>query len=170
MADRFLLARALAAFIALPGVVAFAIPLLWLWPRDRSLEPWGIVVVGIGGAILLASVREFYGSGRGTLAPWSPPRHLVVKGLYRYSRNPMYVGIVILLFGWAVGFQSRALGVYAGAVLIAFHLRIVLQEEPWLARTFGHAWSEYAATSPRWLRHWPASRSRTGNRDTEMLS
>jgi protein-S-isoprenylcysteine O-methyltransferase Ste14 len=162
MEDRFLLARAFAAFVALPGVVAFAVPLLGLRPRDRSFELSGIVLAVLGGAILLACVGEFYVSGRGTLAPWSPPRHLVISGLCRYSRNPMYVGIVLLLIGWAIGFRSRALGVYSGIVLLAFHLRILLYEEPWLARTFGQAWHAYAATSPRWLRVWPASRSGTG--------
>ncbi len=151
MGDRFLFARALAAFVALPGIVAFAVPLLWLRPRDRAFEPWGIVLIVLGGTILFACVREFYTSGRGTLAPWSPPRHLVTSGLYRYSRNPMYIGVVLLLVGWAVGFQSRPMGIYAGAMLFAFHLRVILYEEPWLARTFGQAWRAYADATPRWL-------------------
>ena len=94
---------------------------------------------------------SFYTEGRGTLAPWSPPRHLVVSGLYRYSRNPMYVSVVLILWGWAAGFQSRALALYALAVMVAFHLRVVLGEEPWLARTHGDAWDRYRAAVPRWL-------------------
>jgi protein-S-isoprenylcysteine O-methyltransferase Ste14 len=89
-------------------------------------------------------VWSFYSEGRGTLAPWSPPRHLVVGGLYHYSRNPMYVSVVLILWGWALGFRSRGLAVYALAVMAAFHLRVVLGEEPWLERTHGDAWARYS--------------------------
>ena len=94
---------------------------------------------------------SFYTEGRGTLAPWSPPRHLVVTGLYRYSRNPMYVSVVLILWGWTAGFQSRALALYALAVMVAFHLRVVFGEEPWLAHTHGDAWDRYRAAVPRWV-------------------
>ena len=100
---------------------------------------------------LFACVRAFYVEGRGTLAPWSPPKHLVVSGLYRYSRNPMYVSVVLILWGWAAGFHSRALAIYVAAVMVAFHLRVVFGEEPWLARTHGEAWHRYKAAVPRWL-------------------
>jgi protein-S-isoprenylcysteine O-methyltransferase Ste14 len=96
-------------------------------------------------------VREFYTAGKGMLAPWTPPRELVVSGLYRYSRNPMYVGVLLVLAGWAAGFQSRALAIYAIAVAAAFHLRILLHEEPYLARTHDERWTRYRADVPRWL-------------------
>ena len=151
MPHRFLFARAVVAFVALPGVVAFAVPLLWLRPSARDLKLLGIAFVVLGTAMLLACVREFYVAGRGTLAPWSPPRHLVTSGLYRYSRNPMYVGVSLVLVGWTVGYESRALGSYLAAVFIAFHVRVLLYEEPWLARTFGAEWRAYAMRTPRWL-------------------
>jgi len=89
--------------------------------------------------------------GKGTLAPWSPPENLVVAGLYRYTRNPMYVAVTLILVGWAVSFGLRGLYLYAAAVAAAFHLRVVLGEEPWLARTHGAQWEEYARRVPRWL-------------------
>ena len=96
-------------------------------------------------------VRDFYVAGRGTLAPWAPPRHLVTVGLYRFSRNPMYVAVTFMLIGWAICFASRSLAIYAACVALAFHLRVVFGEEPWLARTHGRAWDEYRAQVPRWL-------------------
>src|SRR5688572_16672536 len=126
--------RALLAFVALPGLVAFAGPLL-LAPTARSGSfNWiALALLVPGTALLLWCVREFYLRGKGTLAPWAPPRHLVESGLYRYSRNPMYLAVVLILFGWAVGFSSLALLVYALAFIVIFHLRVVFSEEPFLA-------------------------------------
>lgn len=101
--------------------------------------------------LLLWCVRDFYVTGRGTLAPWAPPRQLVVAGPYRYSRNPMYVAVVLILVGWSVAFGSIALGVYALAIALAFHVRVVFGEEPWLARTHGEKWTRYCRQVPRWL-------------------
>jgi protein-S-isoprenylcysteine O-methyltransferase Ste14 len=147
-----LFVQALLAFIALPGMVAFVVP--WLISRGEasaSYDAAGIVLLGVGTSLLLWCVREFYVAGRGTLAPWTPPRHLVVSGLYRYSRNPMYVGVALVLLGWALTCHSRPLAIYAAGVITAFHLRIVLGEEPWLARTHGEAWTRYRARVPRWI-------------------
>jgi protein-S-isoprenylcysteine O-methyltransferase Ste14 len=105
----------------------------------------------VGTTLLLWCVREFYVAGKGTLAPWTPPRHLVVSGPYRFSRNPMYVAVALVLSGWAIAFQTRALIIYALAVICAFHLRILLGEEPWLARTHGDAWRRYRSRVPRWF-------------------
>lgn len=145
--------RALLAFIALPGVVALLVPILIVqlsWPRPH-FERFGIPLLGGGLAALLWCVWAFYITGKGTLAPWSPPRHLVTIGLYRFTRNPMYVAVLLVLVGWAVSFSSLALAAYAAVVAIAFHLRVVLGEEPWLARTHGLEWQEYKKSVPRWL-------------------
>ncbi|MFN8670021.1 MAG: isoprenylcysteine carboxylmethyltransferase family protein [Gemmatimonadaceae bacterium] len=150
--DRWLFARALLAFLALPGVVAFVVPLALLRPAGiRALTPAGGVVVSVGIVLLLWCVRDFYVAGRGTLAPWSPPRHLVQVGLYRVSRNPMYLGVLVIVTGWAIGFGSRALAVYAMVLAVAFHLRVRYGEEPWLARRHGAAWDTYRARVRRWL-------------------
>jgi len=145
--------RALLAFLALPGVVAFAVPLLLLRPampaHAFALDAVPVLVLGVG--LLFWCVREFYVAGLGTLAPWAPPRHLVTSGLYRYSRNPMYLAVLLVLTGWAIGFRSGTLTLYALIVGVAFHVRVRWYEEPWLARTHGASWDAYAATVPRWL-------------------
>jgi protein-S-isoprenylcysteine O-methyltransferase Ste14 len=149
----FLFARAVLAFLALPGIVAFAVPLWWMRSTEHMspVHPAGLVLLIVGICALLWCVRDFYVSGKGTLAPWSAPRNLVVVGLYRYTRNPMYVAVTLILLGWATAFGVRGLYVYALCVAVAFHLRVVLGEEPWLARTHGPQWAEYAARVPRWL-------------------
>jgi protein-S-isoprenylcysteine O-methyltransferase Ste14 len=145
--------RALFAFIAMPGIVAFAIPAVWLWRRNQlSLEhPLGLLLLAVGTAGLLWCVRDFYVEGKGTLAPWAPPQELVVVGLYRYSRNPMYVCVLLTLLGWAASFASMGLFTYTLLVAIAFHLRVVLGEEPWLSQTHGASWQIYKRQVPRWV-------------------
>lgn len=146
-------ARAVIAFLALPGVVAFIVPIAWLWYAGRTqvAHPVGLVILAAGVAALLWCVRDFYVVGKGTLAPWAPPQHMVIVGLYRHTRNPMYVAVVLILLGWALAFDLPALYLYAAAVAIAFHLRVVLGEEPWLARRHGRSWDEYISRVPRWF-------------------
>ena len=145
--------RALFAFIAMPGVVAFAIPALWLWQagRLRPAHPLSLVVLAAGTVGLLWCVRDFYVQGKGTLAPWSPTQNLVVVGLYRYSRNPMYVSVLLILIGWAAAFAASGILVYASIIALAFHLRVVYGEEPFLAQKHGAAWQAYVNQVPRWL-------------------
>lgn len=148
-----MLTRAFLAFVALPGMVAFAVPAVWILHSQGTnlVQPLGLVPIGLGIVCLLWCVRDFYVSGRGTLAPWAPPANLVVVGLYRYSRNPMYVSVAMVLIGWAIAFGSGALLFYALAVVAAFHLRVVFSEEPWLARAHGPQWEQYASCVPRWF-------------------
>ena len=146
-----LLLKAVIAFLVLPGTVAFAVP--W-WLRPRGATEFGMIgglVIAIGVLLLLWCVRDFYVAGRGTLAPWAPPEELVISGLYRRSRNPMYIGVLIVLWGWALGFRSRALAIYALVVMLGFYLRVVFGEEPWLARRHGDRWERYKAAVPRWF-------------------
>ena len=145
--------RALVAFLVLPGTFAFLVPLTIIRARDSaaSFRAGALIPVVIGSVLLLMCVRDFYVSGKGTLAPWAPPRNLVVVGLYRFSRNPMYVAVILILCGWALMFRSVAFWIYALTVALAFHLRVVLGEEPWLARTHGEAWLQYTKRVPRWL-------------------
>jgi protein-S-isoprenylcysteine O-methyltransferase Ste14 len=148
-----LLARAVLAFLVLPGTVAFLIPWVLVEPgrSGQIVDGRGLAPSVLGILLLIWCVREFYVAGRGTLAPWSPPQHLVATGLYRFSRNPMYIAVVLVLWGWALGFRSRAMAVYALLVMLAFHLRVILGEEPWLARTHGEEWVRYKAQAPRWF-------------------
>ena len=148
-----MLLRALLAFLALPGLVAFAVPLLIAWPRVRSgsFNPFAVILLVPGITLLIWCVRDFLVTGKGTLAPWDPPRNLVSSGPYRYSRNPMYVGVTLILWGWAIAFGSWALVLYALVVMVAFHLRVLLHEEPFLARTHGRRWDDYRSRVPRWM-------------------
>jgi protein-S-isoprenylcysteine O-methyltransferase Ste14 len=145
--------RAVFAFLALPVLVAFVVPFLLLGGRleSRSFNLLALIPFALGVVLLLWCVGAFYRTGHGTLAPWDPPRALVVTGVYRLSRNPMYVAVLLILYGWALGFWSRPLAIYAVVVMIAFHLRVVFGEEPWLARTHGGAWEDYKGHVPRWL-------------------
>jgi protein-S-isoprenylcysteine O-methyltransferase Ste14 len=145
--------RALLAFLALPGIVAFLVPLMLRGPDAtwRTFQPAGLLALTPGLVLLFWCVREFYVAGKGTLAPWEPPRHLVVSGPYGFSRNPMYIAVLLVLIGWATGFRSRGLAIYAAAIAVAFHLRVILAEEPFLAETHGQQWREYRARVPRWL-------------------
>jgi protein-S-isoprenylcysteine O-methyltransferase Ste14 len=151
--------RALAAFLALPAVVGFVVP--WLM-RPVGRQPWapGVVVAAAGTTLLLWCVRDFYVAGRGTLAPWSPPRYLVTVGLYRVSRNPMYISVLTILCGWSLAFRSVRLWEYAAGVAIAFHLRVVLSEEPFLARAHGAEWTAYRGRVRQWF-GWRRTRDGT---------
>lgn len=153
--NTMLFVRALIAFLALPGVVAFVLPLVIVPSITAGHFGLGGLVPLIAGIIVLSwCVRDFYVAGRGTLAPWDPPRHLVRVGLYRFSRNPMYVGVLLILAGWSTGFRSRALLIYTITVAVLFHLRVLWHEEPWLARTFPAEWPGYKSRVPRWLTRW----------------
>jgi protein-S-isoprenylcysteine O-methyltransferase Ste14 len=124
-----LFVRALLAFLILPAWIAFAIPLVWL-RGDRPFHADGLWVLVPGVVVLLECVREFYVNGKGTLAPWDPPRRLVTTGLYRWSRNPMYVGVLLTNAGWAVGYRSWMIAGYAGVTFLPFHLRVLRGAHP----------------------------------------
>jgi protein-S-isoprenylcysteine O-methyltransferase Ste14 len=148
-----MLLRALAAFLALPAMVGFVLP---VWVGSSGGRPAGYVVPAavllcLGTALLLWCVREFYVAGRGTLAPWDPPQHLVTSGPYRVSRNPMYLGVGLILAGWCTLWSSRTLIIYTALCMIGFHLRVLRVEEPWARQRFGGEWDAYRARVPRWL-------------------
>ena len=148
-----MLIRAIIAFLALPGVFAGLIP--WLL---SSVDPWrvngwsaGIFLLAAGLTILLRCVYDFYSAGKGTLAPWSPPQHLVSVGLYRHTRNPMYLGVLIIITGWGLITGSPLTFIYLLFAAIVFHLRVILYEEKWLFENFTQEWISYSIYVPRWL-------------------
>jgi protein-S-isoprenylcysteine O-methyltransferase Ste14 len=114
-----------------------------------TLLGWPLLL--LSGCVLLWCVWDFYRIGKGTLAPWDPPKKLVVVGLYRFVRNPMYVGVLGWVAGWSLIAGSLVLGIYTILLAIAFHLRVIFYEEPTLARQFGNDWVQYQATVPRWI-------------------
>jgi protein-S-isoprenylcysteine O-methyltransferase Ste14 len=146
--------RAFIAFMVLPALVAGLLPWLVLlsdpW-RTRG-TPFGWLVFSFGFAVVLWCVHDFYVIGKGTLAPWDPPKRLVVIGLYRYVRNPMYVGVLATILGWSIIAGSPLMAAYAIVIATAFHLRVILYEEPTLERLFGPEWTRYRQSVNRW---WP---------------
>ena len=145
--------RTALAVLALPGIVAFLIPLLLglSMPADASFRWVALLFVLPGTVLLVWCVREFHVRGHGTVAPWDPPRHLVASGPFRLSRNPMYLAVGLILIGWALGFQSFALLIYTLGVMAAFHLRVVRAEEPALTRAYRDEWTRYRRQVPRWV-------------------
>ncbi|TMQ49619.1 MAG: isoprenylcysteine carboxylmethyltransferase family protein [Candidatus Eisenbacteria bacterium] len=129
-------------------------------PRAPLVQPlrWmGLLPAAIGAAIILSCFRDFAVAGRGTPAPFDPPRGLVTRGPYRWVRNPMYLGLWLLLIGEAVLFArpTWSLFVYAPALIIVIHLFVVLYEEPTLRRKFGADYERYVANVKRWLPRKP---------------
>ena len=155
---RLLLAlRALFFVLLLPGTLAGYIPFSILRAGnllrvpDLGLASVCAAVFAITGAlVLLRCVWDFFAAGKGTLAPIDPPRFLVVRGLYRFTRNPMYNGVIALILGEAWLFRSIGLAEYALLILILFHLFVLLYEEPALESQFGESYRAYRRAVPRW--------------------
>lgn len=157
-----------ALFLVLaPGTVVGVIP-WWIskWqvraglPGSLFVQLLGFLVLLAGILVLLDSFARFALQGIGTPAPVLPTRHLVVTGLYRYVRNPMYVGVVSAVLGQSMILQNLVLLGYAGLVWFISHLFVVTYEEPALHRTFGKEYQFYCANVPRWiprLRAWTGS-------------
>jgi len=118
---------------------------------------WSAIV--IGGAISGSCIAAFAGIGRGTPAPFDPPRRLVVLGPYRWVRNPMYLGALLLLLGELILFGSRNLVLYIVTLMVASFAFVVLYEEPKLRRTFGSDYEQYCARVRRWLPRIPSAKS-----------
>lgn len=137
------------------GVVPFALlgwtmqpPLLGL-PGERAV---GVAAVAAGVAGLLDCFARFVIEGRGTPAPVAQTEVLVASGLYRFVRNPMYVSVLIVISGQALLLGQARLFVYAAVMLVAFHLNVILYEEPTLGRRFGESYKTYYRHVGRW---WP---------------
>jgi len=150
-----LLLKVLVFTIIVPGTVAGYIPYVLLpagfVSRAEGLAVAGALPMGLGAAIYAWCVWDFAVAGRGTPAPIDPPQALVIRGLYRHVRNPMYVGVTLVLLGESALFRSLPLLIYASVVASGFHLFVVLHEEPALRRRFGAAYEEYCQAVPRWI-------------------
>ena len=123
--------------------------------QPAALGPWlvaGMLLGGAGAALALTGILTCAFVGRGTPAPFDPPRRLVFQGPYRVVRNPMYVGAGLALAGAALFYQSIPLLGYAGSFLLITHLLVVLYEEPALRRTFDADYEAYCRRVGRW---WP---------------
>jgi protein-S-isoprenylcysteine O-methyltransferase Ste14 len=141
-----------------PGPLTVLVP--WLlsgWEVQEPLFGWawlravGIALLVFGVPVLTESIARFVWKGRGTLTPMVPTRHLVISGLYRYVRNPMYVGVIAIIFGEALVLGSGDVLIYAAVVALGFHLFVVLYEEPTLRRTYGSEYRDYCTGVGRWI-------------------
>src|SRR5262249_29874555 len=141
-----------------PGICHSCHPLYsaFVWHAGIDVSPWvwrlvGVSLIALGAGINLFCGWEFAFRGKGTPAVWDPPQKLVSTGLYQYTRNPMYLGIDLLLLGEAVLFESWILLGYAILVGAGFHLFVIYYEEPTLARKFEVKYEVYRVRVPRWL-------------------
>jgi protein-S-isoprenylcysteine O-methyltransferase Ste14 len=141
-----------------PGTVTILIPSLLLGSgRDSlALDPGAVGLLGlipmfIGAGFYAWCAWDFVVTGRGTPAPLEPPKTLVVRGLYRLVRNPMYVGVLLLLCGEALFFKSALVLGYALLMFLIFHIFVIAYEEPTLRRMFGSSYEQYRMAVPRWI-------------------
>jgi len=150
-------------FLVAPGTVMVFLPLLaGLWRMEPPLL--GIEAARyVGAALVLAapvalvdSFVRFAREGRGTPFPGAPPERLVVRGAYRWVRNPMYVAIVTTLVGESLVFGNEDLFFYAAIVFAVFHIFVVTYEEPALRAQFGAEYDAYRARVPRWIPRRPS--------------
>lgn len=163
--------RHLAAVAILPFTVTVLVP-WWIASGDRLspapaasaaalvVQGSGVVMLAVGLALFGSSLRRFADEGEGTLAPWDPPRRLVVQGPYRFVRNPMISGVVFILAAEAMLFLSSSIAIWAVVFLALNCVVIPLVEEPMLAARFGEPYREYCRHVPRVfprLRPWRSS-------------
>lgn len=109
----------------------------------------------LGGLMILWCFWDFLVKGKVTPAPIDPPRQLVVSGLYRFVRNPMYVGVVLALLGNFLWFGFWSMLIYVSFFFVAFHMFILVYEEPNLRQRFGTAYENYCHAVPRWIPRFP---------------
>jgi protein-S-isoprenylcysteine O-methyltransferase Ste14 len=150
--------------IFVPGTVAVLIP-RWILggfaaPANGPVTWFGAAVLAIGAAIYFRCAWEFAVRGLGTPAPIAPAKFLVTTALHHYVRNPMYIGVALVIFGEAVVFRSLHVAEYAAIMLLVAHTFVVLYEEPALHRQFGASYDEYRRSVPRWI---PKLRSRNSH-------
>lgn len=152
--DLFLLCKNILFVLLVGGTVLGLIPFLLLPDREYAAD-WIAIAGGLialpGLMIIFVCVRDFRKTGRGTPAPIDPPKELVVVGLYRFVRNPMYIGVLTVLCGESMILHSFTHMIYFLIVFLGFHLFVVLYEEPTLGKKFGSPYADYRKRVPRWI-------------------
>ena len=138
----------------LPITVLIIVP-LWIEP-DWTIHGgvtlvFGVLLVVLGLIMMSSTISSFIRIGKGTLAPWSPTKRLVIKGLYCYVRNPMILGVLTVLLGEALGLRSGNILLWAGAFFVVNTIYFVVYEEPNLEERFGDEYREYKKHVSRWL-------------------
>ena len=153
--------RSLLWTLLLPGM--FGVYLPWRYfgvsrvqvDFTNPLDLLGLGLIVIGAALLAACIWEFARRGRGTLSPADPPKELVVQGLYRYVRNPMYLSVSTMVLGQALLARSTALLLYWAIFFAVVNLFVRFYEEPALRRQFGESYDRYTQRVGRWLPRLP---------------
>jgi protein-S-isoprenylcysteine O-methyltransferase Ste14 len=152
-----LILKAILSTILLPGLAIVLVPYLLLarsggtvWPSLAVLPVFSFILCFLATGTLIHCIWGFAVHGKGTLTPLDPPEVLVIRGAYRYTRNPMYTAVVIALLSEAMFFASAAILIWAVLAFALFHLFVLLYEEPHLRRQFGTAYEEYCRGVPRW--------------------
>lgn len=135
------------------------VPLRWLLPaRTGILMPLGLIgliPLAVGFAMVLWCLWEFATRGQGTPALFDPPKKLVVRGPYKYVRNPIYIGAEFILIGLSILYGSVAILAYAVGAALVLHALVVYYEERTLARKFGDDYAQYKESVPRWIPRVP---------------
>lgn len=148
--------------VLVPGTVAGYLPITLAGRATLLPDRWGLPEAG--GLLLLATgasvygwcVRDFARTARSTPMIFDPPQRIVARGLYRWVRNPMYLGVLTTILGWAALYRSSTVLLYAGIAAFTFGAVVVpLLEEPDLSRRFGEAYDEYRRAVPRWIPRRP---------------
>ena len=155
MRNLWMLVRHLFAILVLPFVMAGMIP---HWIQGRN-PPHGTTIEMIAGSLIFAAgfglflwcLSLFAFRGKGTLAPWDPPKHLVIVGPYVYMRNPMITGVITMIIGQAVYHRSLPVALWAAAFFVFNQIHFLVNEEPGLERRFGEEYREYKRRVPRWF-------------------
>lgn len=143
----------LLSFI-LPITVLVIVPLLIeksLTVKINAVSTIGFAVILLGLTLMFLTIRMFIRIGKGTLAPWHPTRKLVTKSLYAHMRNPMILGVNIVLIGEAITFRSYNILIWTGCFFILNTVYFIFSEEPGLKKRFGDEYEEYKRNVPRWI-------------------
>lgn len=148
------LIKSLLFFILVPGMVVGAIP-VFLLMQGPYLNLWILSYFAmplwvIGGVGLIWCFADFLLRGHGTPAPFDPPTELVVGGLYRFTRNPMYLSVLLMVLAEFLWFGHLLVLLYAGILFLAFNTFVRVYEEPTLKRKFGRSYENYTKSVPRW--------------------
>jgi protein-S-isoprenylcysteine O-methyltransferase Ste14 len=147
--------KSLLFLILVPGVIVGVIPPFLLF-TGPYMETGFLVYIAlplwvIGGAVILWCFWQFFSEGDGTPAPIDPPKELVATGIYKYVRNPMYVGVILMLFAEFLWLGYWYLFLYMILFFIVVHIFVTRYEEPTLKKKFGKSYSKYLEAVPRWI-------------------
>ncbi len=157
------------ASLLLPVTILVIVP--WLLDPHPVLASGleltaGTSIIGVGLYVMGRTVLDFFNVGKGTLAPWDPPRKLVITGMYAHVRNPMIIGVIVVAVGESLALSSWAIFGFAVFAFVLNTVYFIYSEEPGLEKRFGEEYLEYKRNVPRWIPRSQPWRPEDGNRQT----